>query len=124
MSLLQFTFFEDNLIATSEYLVEKSTRFPSKGKTPIQLEAALKDAAIKSFKSKYQRVQTANHRPLETSDIEAEVLETPVLWDGIGALFCPVTSVAVSGAIISTEKLRFPVADGYIVGVTFLATLR
>lgn len=88
------------------------------------MEKALKNAAIKSFKTRYRKVQSESARPLESKDIREEVLETPVLWHGIGALFCSVTSTAASDGVVTTATVPFPVSETYLIGVTFVVTLQ
>ena len=123
MARLQFSFLNDNLLATADYLAG-SPHFPTAKRTALQIRERLKEAAIKSFKTKYGKVQNQKATPLDSSDIEIDFVEAPVLWRGIGALFCPVPSVAVDGTVTVTADMPFPVGEKYIVGVNFLVVLR
>lgn len=123
MSRLQFSFHPENLKATADYLVA-SPHFPTAKRTVAEIEDRLKNAAINSFSSKYSKVQTAKGQPLDRGDIDEDVVEAPVLWRGIGALFCPVTSAAVDGAATLTVDMPFELESKCVVGVNFLVVLR
>lgn len=123
MSRLQFSFLPENLKATANYLVA-AAHFPTAKRTPEEMETRLKNAAIKSFSEKYRKVQSVKGRPLEHEDIEEDVVEAPVLWRGIGVLFCPVPSGAVDGATTLTIDMPFEVEPKFIIGASFLVVLR
>lgn len=123
MPLLQFAFNPENLHATSAYLVQQQ-RYPTRGRTPEEMAKALRLAAIKSFKKRYQVVQSDSARPLEADDIEEEVMQTPILWHGIGAVFSSVSKATASGTVVSNSTMPFPVSDRYLIGVTFVVTLQ
>lgn len=123
MSRLQFSFHPENLKATAGYLVS-AAHFPTAKRTVEEIEDRLKNAAINSFSSKYSKVQSEKGQPLDRGDIEEDVVEAPVLWRGIGALFCPVTSAAAEGTITLTVDMPFALAPKCVVGVNFLVVLR
>lgn len=123
MSRLQFSFHAENLKATASYLVA-APHFPTAKQTPEEIEIRLKNAAVKSFSAKYTKIYSAKSEPIKRTDIEEDVVEAPVLWRGIGVLFCPVASGAVDGTMTLTVDMPFEVESKFVIGASFLVVLR